>query len=107
MVLKLQVKRFLKAIIHKTFDSKKLNVSVVKPIPMSLPEQKWKYYDICEDKNIIDELYRSFECIIYYTSKLSLPYIIFISLATVNGTKNNKYKKFVYKNRSCIIIIHA
>ena len=92
MVLKLQVKRFLKAIIHKTFDSKKLNVSVVKPIPMSLPEQKWKYYDICEDKNIIDELYRSFECIIYYTSKLSLPYIIFISLATVNGSKTTNIR---------------
>ena len=88
------------------FNSKKLNMSVVKPIPMSLPKQKWKYCDICEDKNIIDELYRSYECIIYYTSKLSLPYIIFISLATVNGI-NNKYKKFVYKNHSCIIIIHA
>ena len=32
------------------FNSKKLNMSVVKPIPMSLPKEKWKYYDICEDK---------------------------------------------------------
>ena len=79
-------------IIHKTFNSKKLYTSVVKPIPMSLLKQKWKYYDICEDKNIIDELYRSFECIIYYTSKLSLPYIIFISLATVNGIETTNIR---------------
>ena len=79
-------------IIHMIINSKKLNMSVVKPIPMSLPKEKWKYYDICEDKNIIDELYRSYECIIYYTSKLSLPYIIFISLATVNGMKTTNIR---------------
>ena len=56
------------------------------------PRRNGKNLDVCEDKNIIDELYRSFECIIYYTSKLSLPYIIFISLATVNGSKTTNIR---------------